>query len=92
MPQKGILEVELFDVWGIDFIGPLPSSQGNKHILVAVDYVSKWVEAMPTVNADAKAICKMFKTVNFPRFGVPRVVIGGFRSRQISAPLPGSNA
>jgi hypothetical protein len=44
MPQQGILEVELFDVWGVDFIGPLPSSNGFKHILVAVDYVSKWVE------------------------------------------------
>jgi hypothetical protein len=48
MPQQGILEVELFDVWGIYFIGPLPSSNGYKHILVAVDYVSKWVEAIPT--------------------------------------------
>ena len=66
MPQKGILEVELFDVWGLDFIGPLPSSQGYKHILVAVDYVSKWVEVVPTVNADAKAVCKMFKTMIFP--------------------------
>jgi hypothetical protein len=75
MPQKGILEVELFDVWGVDFVGPLPSSQGYKHILVAMDYVSKWVEAIPTVNADAKAVCRFFKTVIFPRFGVPRVVI-----------------
>ena len=39
MPQKGILEVELFDVWGVDFVGPLPSSNGYKHILVEVDYV-----------------------------------------------------
>ncbi|GJW36482.1 reverse transcriptase domain-containing protein [Tanacetum coccineum] len=36
---------EIFDVWGIDFMGPFPSSQGNKYILVAVDYLSKWVEA-----------------------------------------------
>ena len=75
MPQKGILEVELFDVWGIDFIGPLPPSKGYKHILVAVDYVSKWVEAVPTVHADAKSVCKLFKQVIFPRFGIPRVVI-----------------
>ena len=75
MPQKGILEVELFDVWGVDFVGPLPSSKGYKHILVAVDYVSKWIEAIPTVSADAKAVCKFFKTEIFPRFGVPRVII-----------------
>jgi hypothetical protein len=66
MPQQGILEVELFDVWGIDFIGPLPSSKGYKHILVAVDYVSKWVEAIPTVHADSKV-----QTYHFPKVWYP---------------------
>ncbi|CAM8942179.1 unnamed protein product [Rhodiola kirilowii] len=75
MPQKGILEVEIFDVWGVDFIGPLPSSQGNSFILVAVDYVSKWVEAIASPSCDAKVVIKMFKKVIFPRFGVPRAVI-----------------
>ena len=37
MPLNNILEVELFDVWGIDFKGPFPSSCGNKYILVVVD-------------------------------------------------------
>ena len=46
MPQSGILEVELFDVWGIDFMGPFPPSHSNFYILVAVNYVSKWVEAI----------------------------------------------
>ena len=41
MPLNSILEVELFDVWGINFMGPFPSSCGNKYILLAVDYVSK---------------------------------------------------
>ena len=41
MPLKGILEVELFDVWGIDFMGLFPSSLGYKYILVMVDYVLK---------------------------------------------------
>ncbi|CAM8963625.1 unnamed protein product [Rhodiola kirilowii] len=75
MPQKGILEVEIFDVWGVDFMGPLPSSQGNSFILVAVDYVSKWVEAIASPSCDAKVVMKMFKKVIFPRFGVPRAVI-----------------
>ncbi|GJR71954.1 reverse transcriptase domain-containing protein [Tanacetum coccineum] len=50
MPQNAIQVCEIFDVWGIDFMGPFPSSQGNKYILVAVDYLSKWVEAkvLPT--------------------------------------------
>ena len=41
MLQIGILEIEIFDVWGIDFMGPFPSSEGNCYILVCVDYVSK---------------------------------------------------
>nr|GEU31406.1 putative mitochondrial protein [Tanacetum cinerariifolium] len=50
MPQNAIQVCEIFDVWGIDFMGPFPSSQGNKYILVAVDYLCKWVEvkALPT--------------------------------------------
>ncbi|GJY38288.1 reverse transcriptase domain-containing protein [Tanacetum coccineum] len=45
MPQNAIQVCKIFDVWGIDFMGPFPSSHGNKYILVAVDYLSKWVEA-----------------------------------------------
>ncbi|CAL9007279.1 unnamed protein product, partial [Prunus brigantina] len=44
MPLNNILVVELFDIWGIDFMGPFPSSLGYTYILVAVDYVSKWLE------------------------------------------------
>ncbi|CAM8923030.1 unnamed protein product [Rhodiola kirilowii] len=49
MPQQSILPVEIFDVWGIDYMGPFPSSFGNRFILVAVDYVSKWVEAVASL-------------------------------------------
>ncbi|GKB30662.1 reverse transcriptase domain-containing protein [Tanacetum coccineum] len=42
MPQNAIQVCEIFDVWGIDFMGPFPSSHGNKYILVAVDYLSKF--------------------------------------------------
>jgi len=75
MPLHSILEVEVFDVWGIDFMGPFPSSYGNEYILVAVDYVSKWVEAVPCRNADSNAVKKLFTDIIFPRFGVPRAVI-----------------
>ncbi|KAL1221563.1 putative mitochondrial protein [Cardamine amara subsp. amara] len=75
MPQTFILEVEVFDVWGIDFMGPFPSSYGNEYILVAVDYVSKWVEALASPTNDARMVVKMFKSIIFPRFGVPRIVI-----------------
>ncbi|XP_037492791.1 uncharacterized protein LOC119369903 [Jatropha curcas] len=55
MPLNNILEVEIFDVWGLDFMGPFPSSYSNQYIRVAVDYVSKWVEAVALPNNDAKS-------------------------------------
>ncbi|KAL1193550.1 putative mitochondrial protein [Cardamine amara subsp. amara] len=75
MPQNFILDVEVFDCWGIDFMGPFPTSYKNKYILVAVDYVSKWVEAIASPTNDASVVLKLFKSIIFPRFGVPRVVI-----------------
>ncbi|XP_058766220.1 uncharacterized protein LOC131639781 [Vicia villosa] len=84
MPQKGILEVEIFDVWGIDFMGPFPSSFEYNYILVAVDYVSKWIEAVASPTNDAQVVIKMFKNIIFPRFGVPRLVISDGGSQFIS--------
>jgi len=43
----------VFDVWGIDFMGPFPVSFGFTYILLVVDYVSKWVEAKATGTNDA---------------------------------------
>ena len=74
-PLKGILEVELFDVWGIDFMGPFPSSYSNKYILLAVDYVSKWVEAIATQTNNANVVLKFLKKNIFTRFGMPRALI-----------------
>jgi hypothetical protein len=54
MPLVNNPQVELFDVWGIDYMGPFPKSYDVEYILVAVDYVSKWVEALPYRVADAK--------------------------------------
>lgn len=56
MPMQIFIEVELFDVWGIDFMGPFPPSFRHEYILVAVDYVSKWVEAIATPTADSRVI------------------------------------
>ena len=56
MPLHGILVVQLFDVWGIDFMGPFPSSFGNVYILLAMDYVSKWVEEIACPKNDANTI------------------------------------
>nr|GEW50453.1 hypothetical protein [Tanacetum cinerariifolium] len=53
MPQNAIQICEIFDVWGIDFMGPFSSSRGNKYILVAVDYLPKWVKAKALPTNDA---------------------------------------
>ncbi|CAH9125887.1 unnamed protein product [Cuscuta epithymum] len=75
MPQNPMLFCEIFDAWGIDFMGPFPNSQGNIYILLAVDYVSKWVEAKATKTDDAKVVANFLKTHIFSRFGVPRILI-----------------
>ncbi|KAM1794359.1 hypothetical protein ACFX11_034842 [Malus domestica] len=91
MPQNPIFNVEIFDVWGIDFMGPFPSSHGFVYILLAVDYVSKWVEARATRTNDSKVVADFVKTNIFARFGMSRVLIsdGGshFCNRTIEALL-----
>ncbi|GJZ66195.1 reverse transcriptase domain-containing protein [Tanacetum coccineum] len=74
MPQNSIQVCEIFDVWGIDFIGPFPSSRGNKYIVVVVDYLSKWVEAKALSTNDARVVCKFLKSL-LARFGAPRAII-----------------
>ncbi|CAL2239443.1 unnamed protein product [Prunus armeniaca] len=75
MPLTNILIIEIFDVWGIDFMGPFPTSYGFEYILVAVDYVSKWVEAIATRTNDAKVVIGFLKGNIFTRFGTPRAII-----------------
>ncbi|XP_021759097.1 uncharacterized protein LOC110723991 [Chenopodium quinoa] len=75
MPQHGIIVCEIFDVWGIDYMGSFPSSFINLYIVLAVDYVSKWVEAIATNTDDAKTVVKFVKSHIFNRFGMPKVII-----------------
>nr|GEW99163.1 reverse transcriptase domain-containing protein [Tanacetum cinerariifolium] len=74
MPQNTIQVCEIFDVWVIDFMGLFPSSKGNKYILIAVDYLSKWVEAKALPTNDARVVVKFLKSLFF-RFGIPRAFI-----------------
>nr|GEU66863.1 DNA-directed DNA polymerase [Tanacetum cinerariifolium] len=74
MPQNVIQVCEIFDVWGIDFMGSFLSSRGNMYILVAVDYLSKWVEARALPTNDARVVVKFLKSL-FARFGTPRAII-----------------
>nr|GEX37690.1 reverse transcriptase domain-containing protein [Tanacetum cinerariifolium] len=65
MPQNIIQVCEIFDVWGIDFMGPFSFSRGNKYILVAVDYLSKWVEARALSTNDARVVVKFLKSASW---------------------------
>ncbi|GJV12890.1 integrase, catalytic region, zinc finger, CCHC-type containing protein [Tanacetum coccineum] len=56
------------------FMRPFPNSKGNKYILVAVDYVSKWVEAQALPTNDARVVIKFLRKL-FARFGVPKALI-----------------
>lgn len=65
-------------------MGPFPSSFGNKFIFIAVDYVSKWIEAITSHTNDARVMVKMFKNNIFPIFGIPRHVLSDRGSHFIS--------
>nr|GFA25328.1 reverse transcriptase domain-containing protein [Tanacetum cinerariifolium] len=74
MLQNSIQIYKKFDVWGIDFMGPFSGSKGNKYILVAVDYLSKWVEAKALPTNDARVVVKLLKPL-FSRFGTLKAII-----------------
>ena len=75
MPLQGILVVQIFYVWGIDFMGPFLSSFGNIYIILAVDYVSKWVEASACPGNDAIIVVEFIQRNILSRFGAPRTII-----------------
>ena len=70
-------------------MGPFPSSYGYLYILVGVDYVSKWVEAIPSKTNGHKVVLEFLKNMIFARFGTPRAIIsdGGshFKNRSFEA-------
>ena len=74
MPMMPIQFCEIFDAWGIDFMGPFVNSQGFEYILLAVDYVSRWIEVVAVRKTDAKAVLK-FLTDLISRFGHPKILI-----------------
>ncbi|RDY12400.1 putative mitochondrial protein, partial [Mucuna pruriens] len=75
IPQQPILFCKVFDVWGIDFIGPFPVSNRYSYILLAVDYMSRWVKAIVTKTNDAKVVVDFLKSNIFCRFGVPKALL-----------------
>nr|GEX99141.1 reverse transcriptase domain-containing protein [Tanacetum cinerariifolium] len=74
MPQNSIQISKIFNIWGIDYMGQFPSSRGNKYKLMAVDYLSKWVEAKALPTNDARVVWKFLKSL-FAWFRTPRAII-----------------
>ncbi|GJT94686.1 reverse transcriptase domain-containing protein [Tanacetum coccineum] len=74
MPLKSIQVCEIFNIWGIDFMGPFPRSYKFKYILVAIDYVSNWAEAQALPTNDARVVISFLKKL-FCRFGMPKALI-----------------
>ncbi|GJS58498.1 reverse transcriptase domain-containing protein [Tanacetum coccineum] len=74
MPLNNIQVCEIFDIWGIDFMGPFPKSYKFEYILVAVDYVSKWAEAQALPTNDARVVVAFLKKL-FCHFGMPKALI-----------------
>ena len=87
IPLNPIMVVELFDIWGIDFMGPFPTSFGYTYILVGVDYVLKWVETVPCRAADHKTVLKFLKENIFSRFGLPKAIISDGGSHFCNKPF-----
>ncbi|GJX86617.1 reverse transcriptase domain-containing protein [Tanacetum coccineum] len=74
MPLNSIQVCEIFNIWGIDFMGTFPKSYKFEYILVAVDYVSKWAEAQALSTNDARVVITFLKKL-FCRFGMPKALI-----------------
>ena len=75
IPLNPIFVVEIFDVWSIDFMGPFPPSFGYEYILIAMDYVSKWIEAIPSQTNNHKVVMKFVEKNIFSRFECLRAII-----------------
>ena len=75
MPMQGILVVKFFYVWGIDFMGHIPPSFGNLYILLVVDYVSKWVEAIACPINDDNTIVGFVQRNILNKYEPPRTII-----------------
>ena len=75
MPLKPIVEVEIFDLWGIDFMGPFPNSDGYEYIFMVVDYVSQWIEAIPIQTSEGRVVIRVLEQNILCRYRCPRAIM-----------------
>ena len=87
MPLNPILMMKLFDMWEIDFMRPFSSFFGYSYILMVVDYVSKWVEAIAYKHNDHKVVVKFLKENVFTRSRVLKAIISDEGSHFFNKPF-----
>jgi len=87
MPLQPIHVLEIFDFWGINFMGPFVNSFRYEYILLAVDYVSKWVKAIPARNNSYRTVVKFRKENILSRFGMPHAIISDGGSHFYNKPM-----
>ena len=76
MYLKPQLVVEPFDIWALDFVGPIsPHSRKKFYVLVCTDYMKKWVEDMALVKANDQAVIDFLYGEIFTHFRVPKEVV-----------------
>ena len=75
-PMFPVITVGPFTKWGIDFTTCHPAStRGDCYIIVAVDYFTNWVRAMPTFNNDGKTTTLFIFNQIVARFDIPREIV-----------------
>ena len=78
MPLRPIISARAFAKWGINFVGPIKppaKDSGAQYIIVAIDYLTKWVEAKATPNNDARTTAKFLYENIFMRYGLPLEIV-----------------
>jgi len=80
MPLNGMLEIEAFDYWEIDFMGTFLNSHSNQYIMLFVDYVTKWVEGVGSPCNDTHTIVDFLKKNILSRFGVPIILMSDYHN------------
>ncbi|MCO5613331.1 hypothetical protein L7F22_067607 [Adiantum nelumboides] len=78
MPLRPMMGARAFAKWGIDFVGPIappPYKSHAQHIIVATDYLTKWVEAKATTKNDAKTTAQFLYENIFTRYGLPIEIV-----------------
>ena len=78
MPMQPILSMRAFSKWGIDFVGPIKPRAKSTHaqyIIVATDYLTKWVKAKATIKNDARTTAKFLYKYVFVCYGLPIEIV-----------------